>query len=45
MGQKEAIDDTVIVREMDSGVQETVPLEKVVELMKAKIKKDHESRS
>ena len=39
IGQKEALDDTVIVREMDSGVQETVPIEKVVELVKQKLKK------
>ncbi|MEK7582965.1 MAG: histidine--tRNA ligase [Patescibacteria group bacterium] len=39
MGQKEALDSTIILREMDSGVQETVPAEKIVELMKQKIKK------
>ncbi|MEK7615897.1 MAG: histidine--tRNA ligase [Patescibacteria group bacterium] len=39
IGQKEALDGTVIVREMDSGVQETVPVERVVEIIKAKLRK------
>ncbi len=39
MGQKEALDNTVILREMDSGVQETIPLEKIVEIVKNKLKK------
>lgn len=39
MGQKEALDGTVILREMDSGVQETVPLDRIVELVKTKLRK------
>lgn len=39
MGQKEALDESIILREMDSGVQETVPLEKIVELVKTKLRK------
>ncbi len=39
MGQKEAMDHSVILREMDSGVQETVPLEKIVELVRNKLRK------
>jgi histidyl-tRNA synthetase len=38
MGQKEALEETVIIREMDSGVQETVPLEKVLDLIKQRLK-------
>lgn len=39
VGQKEALDETVIVREVDSGIQETVPQEKLVEFLKKKLKK------
>ncbi len=39
VGQKEALDGTVIVRELSSGVQETVPQEKLVEFLKKKVKK------
>jgi len=39
MGQKEALDGSVILREMDSGVQETVPVEKIVDLIKQKLRK------
>lgn len=39
MGQKEAMDGSIILREMDSGVQETVPVEKIVELVKQKLRK------
>lgn len=38
MGQKEALDGTIILREMDSGIQETVPLEKVLETVREKLK-------
>jgi len=34
LGQKEAIDGTVIIRDMKSGVQETVPQPKIVEYLK-----------
>lgn len=38
LGQKEALDRTVIVREMETGMQETVFLKDVVETVKAKLK-------
>ena len=34
IGQKEVLDDTVIVRDMGSGVQEVLPLSQVVEFLK-----------
>ncbi len=37
-GQKEALDDTVILREMDTGIQETIPLEKIVDEVKKRLK-------
>lgn len=39
IGQKEALDGTVIVREVESGIQETVPQEKLIEFLKKKLKK------
>ena len=39
LGQKEALDETIIIRDMNSGSQETVPLNKVVERLKKKIRK------
>ncbi len=39
LGQKEAIDETIIVREVQSGIQETVPQEKLVEFLKKKLKR------
>jgi len=39
MGQKEALDGSVIIREMDTGVQETIPADKVIEMVKQKLKK------
>lgn len=39
MGQKEALDDTIIVREVGSGIQETIPQEKLIEFLKQKLKK------
>ena len=38
LGQKEALDGTVILREMDSGVQETLPMERIVEIVKQRLK-------
>ncbi len=38
-GQKEALDNTVILREMEAGIQETVPLEKVVDELKKRLKR------
>jgi histidyl-tRNA synthetase len=37
-GQKEALDDTIILREMDTGVQETIPLEKIIDEVKKRLK-------
>lgn len=39
IGQKEAIDGTVMVREMDSGIQEIIPQDKLIDLLKRKLKK------
>ena len=39
IGQKEALDGTVIVREVESGIQETVPQDKLTEFLKKKLKK------
>lgn len=38
MGQKEALDGTVILREMNSGVQETVPVGKILDIVKHRLK-------
>jgi len=38
MGQKEAYDETVIVKEMFSGTQEIIPLDKVISEIKRKLK-------
>lgn len=37
-GQKEAVDGTVILREMETGVQETIPLEKIIDELKKRFK-------
>lgn len=37
-GQKEALDGTIILREMDTGVQETILLERIVEEVKKRLK-------
>lgn len=37
-GQKEAIEGTVIVREMDTGIQETIPLEKIIDELKKRLR-------
>lgn len=41
IGQKEALDNTVILREMQSGVQEVVPLERIINEVKKRLKKIH----
>lgn len=38
LGQKEVMEDSVIVKDMGNGSQETVPAEKVAEIMKNKLK-------
>jgi histidyl-tRNA synthetase len=37
-GQKEALEGTVILREMDTGVQETIPQEKIIAELKKRLK-------
>ncbi len=39
IGQKEALDGTVIIREMQSGIQETAPMEKIIDEIKKRLKK------
>lgn len=39
LGQQEALDKTVIIRDMESGVQETVPQEKAIDELKKRFKK------
>lgn len=39
LGQKEALDGAVILREMSSGNQETVPLDKLVETLRKRLRK------
>ncbi len=39
IGQKEALEGSVIIREMNTGSQESIPVEKVVEIIKSKVKK------
>jgi histidyl-tRNA synthetase len=39
IGQKEALDGTVILREMESGVQEIIPAEKIMDEVKKRLKK------
>ncbi len=38
-GQKEALDEEIIIREMNSGIQETIPLTKLIESVKRHLKK------
>jgi len=40
IGQKEAIDGTVIVKNMKNGTQETVIMEKLVPMIKKMLKSD-----
>lgn len=37
LGQKEALENSIIIRNMDTGAQETAPMEKVVEIVKKKL--------
>lgn len=39
IGQKEALDNTIILREMQSGVQEIIPSEKIIDEVKKRLKK------
>ena len=44
IGQKEALDNTVILREMQSGTQEIIPIAKIIDAVKKRLKKSY-SRS
>jgi histidyl-tRNA synthetase len=39
IGQKEALDECVILRDMESGTQETIPFDKIIDEVKRRIKK------
>ncbi|MBN2197990.1 histidine--tRNA ligase [Candidatus Wolfebacteria bacterium] len=39
LGQKEFFEESIIIRDMKSGVQETAPLNKVIDIVKRKLKK------
>lgn len=39
LGQKEVLDETIIIKDMLSGVQETVPLTKVIKELKKRLRK------
>jgi histidyl-tRNA synthetase len=39
LGQREVLDNTIVVRQMDNGVQETVKIDKVMEEIKKRLKK------
>jgi len=41
LGQKESLDGTVIVKNMTTGAQETVSMDKLVDLIKKKLKADN----
>jgi len=41
LGQKETLDETVIVKNMTTGVQETVSTDKLIDLIKKKLKADN----
>ncbi len=41
-GQREALEGTIILREMDTGVQETILLDKIVDEVKKRLKERHE---
>ena len=41
LGQKETLDGTVIVKNMQTGVQETVAVGKLVDVIKRKLKTDN----
>ncbi|MFH1308938.1 MAG: histidine--tRNA ligase [Patescibacteria group bacterium] len=39
LGQKEALENSIIIRDMVSGAQETIPLEKIINEVKKRLKK------
>ncbi len=38
IGQKELLEETILVRDMDGGIQESIPIEKIISEMKRKMK-------
>lgn len=40
LGQKEVLENSIIMRDMDSGVQETIPLDRLIKRLKKKIKEN-----
>lgn len=38
LGQKEALENSIIIKEMETGSQETVPIERVADIMKKKLR-------
>lgn len=38
MGQKEALEESIVLREMDSGVQEDIPITKIIDVLKNRLK-------
>lgn len=44
LGQKEALDETIIIREMDSGSQETIPIDKIIPHVKKRLAKKKKSK-
>ncbi|MDP3710531.1 MAG: ATP phosphoribosyltransferase regulatory subunit [bacterium] len=42
LGQKEALDRTIIVRDTQSGIQETVPQDKLIDFLKRKLEKQNQ---
>ena len=39
LGQREALDNTIVIRRMDNGTQETVKFDKTIEEIKKRLKK------
>ncbi len=40
LGQKEVLDGTIIIRDMESGAQETIDIKKIVSVVERKLQKD-----
>jgi len=38
VGQKEALDDTVIIRDMETGIQEVLPMSKIIDIFHKRLK-------
>ncbi|PIR41118.1 MAG: histidine--tRNA ligase [Candidatus Yanofskybacteria bacterium CG10_big_fil_rev_8_21_14_0_10_46_23] len=38
VGQKEALDETVILRDMESGIQEVLPIDKIIDIVQKRLK-------